>query len=134
MAASKLLRRLLHSFGALLGGVFAAHGAKAAPLPPDHAEAMFHRYSGGGLTSDGPAFLVRKNIADKVSLTGQVYVDAVSNASVDVVTTASPYKERRTEYGLGLEYAVRDANITLGLTSSTEPDSGRKFFIVDHLA
>jgi Protein of unknown function (DUF3570) len=131
VAASKLLSRLLRSLGALLGGMFAAHGAKAAPLPPDRAEAMYHRYSGGGLTSDGPALLVRKSLADKVSLTGQVYVDAVSNASVDVVTTASPYKERRTEYGLGLEYAVRDANITLGLASSKEPDYRADAFSVD---
>jgi Protein of unknown function (DUF3570) len=131
VAASDRLTQLLKAFATLLGGAFAAHGAKAAPLPPDHAEAMYHRYSGGGLTSDGPALLVRKSIADKVSLTGQVYVDAVSNASVDVVTTASPYKERRTEYGLGLEYAVRDANITLGLTSSKEPDYRADAFSVD---
>ena len=131
MAASSLLARLLKTLGALLGGVFAAHGAKAAPLPPDRAEALYHRYSGGGLTSDGPALLVRKSIADKVSLTGQLYVDAVSNASVDVVTTASPYKERRTEYGVGLEYAVRDANITLGLARSSEPDYKADAFSVD---
>jgi Protein of unknown function (DUF3570) len=130
VAASKLLPRLLHALSALLGGVFAFH-AKAAPLPPDRAEAMYHRYGGGGLTSDGPAFLVRKSIADKVSLTGQIYVDAVSNASIDVVTTASPYKERRNEFGLGLEYAVRDANITLGLTRSSEPDYKADAFSVD---
>ena len=29
----------------------------------------------------------------------------VSNASIDVVTTASPYKETRNEYGLGADYA-----------------------------
>ena len=131
MAASSMLSHLLRGLGALLGGAFAAHGAKAAPLPPDHAEAMFHRYSGGGLTSDGPAFLVRKSLFDKVSLTGQVYVDAVSNASIDVVTTASPYKERRNEFGLGLEYAVRDGLITLGLTSSKEPDYKADAFSVD---
>jgi hypothetical protein len=125
------LRRLLKTFGALLGGVFAAGAAKAAPLPGDRAEALYHRYSGGGLTSDGPALLVRKSLADKVSLTGQLYVDAVSNASVDVVTTASPYKERRTEYGLGLDYAVRDANITLGLAGSKEPDYRADAFSVD---
>jgi hypothetical protein len=109
-------------FGGLIGGTLALGGARAAPLPADHAEAMYHLYSGGGLTSEGPAFLVRKSLADKVALTGQVYVDAVSNASVDVVTTASPYKERRTELGLGLDYAVRDANLKLGLSNSREPD------------
>jgi hypothetical protein len=134
VAASKVLpgvQRALRSFAALIGGVFAAHGAKAAPLPPDRAEAMYHRYSGGGVTSDGPALLVRKSLADKVSLTGQFYVDAVSNASVDVVTTASPYKERRNEFGLGLDYAVRDANIALGISSSKEPDYKADAFSVD---
>lgn len=131
MAASELARRVLRALSALLGGLFAAHGAKAAPLPPDRGEALYHRYSGGGLTADGPALLVRKTLADKVSLTGQVYVDAVSNASVDVVTTASPYKERRTEYGLGLEYAVRDANLTFGLSRSKEPDYVADAFSVD---
>jgi Protein of unknown function (DUF3570) len=131
VAASDLASRVLRSLTALLGGVFAAHGAKAAPLPPDRAEALYHRYSGGGLTSDGPALLVRKSLFDKVSLTGQVYVDAVSNASVDVVTTASPYKERRTEYGLGVEYAVRDANLTFGISHSKEPDYVADAFSVD---
>jgi Protein of unknown function (DUF3570) len=131
VAASEFVRRVLRALSALIGGVFAAHGAKAAPLPPDRAEALYHRYNGGGLTADGPALLVRKTLADKVSLTGQFYVDAVSNASVDVITTASPYKERRTEYGLGLEYAVRDANLTFGLSRSKEPDYVADAFSVD---
>lgn len=114
--------RLLRALSALVGGLFAAHGAKAAPLPADRAEALYHRYQGGGMTADGPAFLVRKSLADKVSLSGQFYVDAVSNASVDVVTTASPYKERRNEFSVGLDYAVRDSNLALGLSTSSEPD------------
>lgn len=115
--------RALKALGGLVGGALGlGHASHAAPLPPDRAEAMYHRYSGGGLTTDGPAFLVRKSLADKVSLTGQVYIDAVSNASVDVVTTASPYKERRNEFSLGLDYAVRDSNLTLGVSTSKEPD------------
>jgi hypothetical protein len=46
----------------------------------------------------------------------------VSNASIDVVTTASPYKERRTALDLGVDYVYRDARITLGTSSSKEPD------------
>jgi hypothetical protein len=105
--------------------------AKAATLPPDRAEALFHHYAGGGVTANGPALLVRKSLADKVSLSGSLYVDAVSNASVDVVTTASPYKERRNEYGLAADYAVRDALISVGLTSSKEPDYRADAFNVD---
>ena len=122
MAASSTLVRGLRALAGFVGGALALGGARAVTLPADHAEALFHNYSGGGVTANGPALLVRKSLADKVSLSGSLYVDAVSNASVDVVTTASPYKERRTELGLGADYAVRDALLSLGLTSSREPD------------
>jgi hypothetical protein len=106
----------------LLGGVLAAGAAEAVDLPEDRADAMIHSYDGGGVKANGPALLVRKSLADNVSLSGSYYVDIVSNASIDVVTTASPYKERRTETGLGVDYLVRDALITLGATRSKEPD------------
>ena len=106
----------------LLGGVFAMHGARAVDLPQDSAEALFHSYNGGGVNANGPALLVRKNIADKVSLSASYYVDSVSNASIDVITTASPFRERRSEYGFGADYVYRDSKITLGMTSSSEPD------------
>lgn len=122
MAASERIGRLLAALASLIGGVFAAHAARAATLPEDRAEAMIHVYDGGGVTASGPAVLVRKSIADKVALTGSFYVDAVSNASIDVVTTASPYKERRNDYGLALDYAVRDSLITLAVGASREPD------------
>ena len=83
---------------------------------------MIHVYDGGGVRAVGPAFLVRKKLLDKVSLSASYYIDSVSNASIDVVTTASPYKENRTEYGFSADYAVRDATMTLALTSSKEPD------------
>jgi hypothetical protein len=131
VAASSLAARLLRVLTGLVGGTLAVGAARAAPLPPDRGEAMYHRYQGGGMTADGPAFLVRKSLADKVSLTGQFYVDAVSNASVDVVTTASPYKERRNEFSLGLDYAVRDSNLTFGVSTSREPDYRADAFSFD---
>ncbi len=69
-AAMSLWRRLLGLFGGLLGGLFAAGHARAVDLPEDKAEALIHSYSGGGVTAYGPAFLVRKSIFDKVSLSG----------------------------------------------------------------
>ncbi len=83
---------------------------------------MFHVYDGGGMRAIGPALLVRKSLADRVSATASYYVDAISNASIDVVTTASPFKETRTEFGLGVDMAVRDSMLTVGMTSSREPD------------
>lgn len=131
MAASKPIVRLLAALAGLLGGVFASGAARAATLPEDRAEAMFHVYKGGGVTATGPALLVRKSLADKVSLTGSLYVDQVSNASIDVVTTASPYKERRNDYGLALDYAVRDSMITLGVGASDEPDYSTRNLSLD---
>jgi hypothetical protein len=83
---------------------------------------MIYSYSGGGIRANGPAVLVRKSLADKVSLSGSYYVDQVSNASIDVVTTASPYKETRREFGVGVDYAVRDSLISLSASRSNEPD------------
>jgi hypothetical protein len=118
------------AFG-LLGSLLATGGAKAVDLPANRAEAMFHIYDGGGVQAIGPALLVRKSLADKVSLSAQYYVDSVSNASIDVVTTASPYKEKRTAYDFGMDYVVRDGTIKLGVSSSKEPDYTVSGYAVD---
>ncbi len=120
--ARRLLPRLLRALAGLLGGVLASGAAKAVDLPEDRAEAMFHVYQGGGVTADGPAFLVRKRLADRVSVSASYYVDAVSNASIDVVTTASPFRERRTAMDFSVDHVVRDSLITLGVSRSDEPD------------
>lgn len=105
--------------------------AAAVDLPEDRADAIYHLYDGGGVRASGPAVLVRKSIADKFSLSGQYYVDAVSNASIDVVTTASPYKETRREYGVAVDYVYRDTGITLSTSESKEPDYIAKSANVD---
>ena len=118
MAATEILRRI----GAFLGSLLAVGGARALDLPADKAEALFHSYSGGGVTANGPALLVRKSVADSVSLSASYYLDAVSNASIDVVTTASKFRENRNEYSFGADYVYRDSQISLGLNTSREPD------------
>jgi hypothetical protein len=106
----------------LLGGLFVSGGARAVDLPADRAESMVHLFSGGGVTAGGPALLVRKSLADRVSLSGSYYLDAVSNASIDVVTQASRFKETRHAFELGVDYVVRDTLISLGVARSDEPD------------
>ena len=96
--------------------------AAAATLPEDRSESIYHYYDGGGVRAQGPALLVRKSIADRVSLSAGYYVDAVSNASIDVVTTASPFKETRQAYDLGADWLVRDTLVSLALSTSREPD------------
>ena len=114
--------RLAGMLGGLLGGLFTAGTARAIELPEDRADAMFHVYDGGGVRATGPAILLRKKVAERVSLSGTYYIDKVSNASIDVVTTASPYKESRTEYSIGGDYVYRDAQVSLSTSRSKEPD------------
>ena len=120
-------RRLFGLFGSLL----ATGGAKAVDLPANRAEAMLHVYDGGGVQATGPALLVRKSLFDRVSLSAQYYVDSISNASIDVVTTASPFKEKRTAYDFGLDYVVRDTLIKLSTATSKEPDYNVSSYAVD---
>jgi hypothetical protein len=94
----------------------------AAVLPEDRLDAMYHSYEGGGVKVSGPALLVRKDFADKVSLSAGYYADTVSSASIDVVTTASPYKEKRTEQNAGIDYLHRDTLMSLSMTKSEESD------------
>lgn len=96
--------------------------AGAATLPVDNVDVLYHRYDGGGMVIDGPSVLVRKNVGPQVSLSGQYYVDSVSAASVDVLATASPYVEERTEYTLGVDYLHEDSVMSLGFTNSSEND------------
>lgn len=97
-------------------------GAQAAVLPADRADVMYHKYEGGGMTIDGPSVLVRKAVSDSVSLSANYYVDQVSSASIDVVTTASPYTEERTEYSVSGDYLLNKTILSLGMTTSSEND------------
>jgi len=94
----------------------------AAVLPDDRADTLYHYYDGGGVSVRGPALLVRKSVMDNVSLSGRYYVDTISSASIDVVTTASPYKDKREEYGVGIDYLHGNSLLGVNLSSSKEND------------
>lgn len=96
--------------------------AHAAVLPEDRADLLYHSYDGGGVTVDGPSVLVRKSIADKVSVWGNYYVDMISSASLDVVTQGSPYTEERTETGGGIDYLRDRTSMSLSYSQSSESD------------
>jgi hypothetical protein len=102
--------------------LLASAASQAAVLPEDRADIMYHRYTGGGLNVDGPSILVRKKFGESFSVTGSYYVDAISSASIDVVTTASPYTERHVEKGLTLDYLHGKTTYTVGYLNSEESD------------
>lgn len=114
-----------HHFAGALGAfllALAAMPSQSAVLPEDRADMLYHRYTGGGVTVDGPAVLVRKKLKDKYSLSAKYYEDSVSSASIDVQTTASRYSEKRTEYGIGFDTLQDKTTYSINYTTSTEND------------
>ncbi|HKQ84137.1 MAG TPA: DUF3570 domain-containing protein [Steroidobacteraceae bacterium] len=108
---------------ALITGTLSAVPALATVLPEDRADALYHRYEGGGVTIHGPSVLVRKTMAEKYSVTANYYQDFVTSASIDVkVSGASEYKEERTQYSLGFDYLRGKTTYSLNFINSDEDD------------
>jgi hypothetical protein len=105
--------------------LLASPAALAGVLPEERLDTLYHYYDGGGIEITGPSVLVRKSIGEKVSVSGSYYVDTISSASIDVITTgASPlgYSEKRTQWGVGADYLRGDTTMSLGLSTSKEND------------
>ena len=100
----------------------AMHGAMAGILPEDRVDILYHSYDGEGVQVTGPSILVRKGIGNSFSVYGNYYVDTISSASVDVISTASPYEEERTEVSAGVDFLHGDTIMSLGFTQSDESD------------
>ncbi len=97
--------------------------SSAGVLPDDRADALYHRYEGGGVTIQGPSVLVRKKMAEKYAISANYYQDMITSASIDVeVSGASEYKEERDQYSLGLEYLRGKTTYNLGFSDSEEND------------
>ena len=94
----------------------------AAVLPTERADVLYHAYEGDGVTIDGPSVLLRKNIGGKVSVSANYYVDTVSGASIDVRSTASPYKEVRKEKTVGVDFLHNKTLLSTSFTNSSEND------------
>lgn len=107
-----LLATLLMAFGSAHSGV----------LPEDRTDILYHLYDGGGVEIDGPSVLVRKQVGKSLSFVGNYYVDMVSSASIDVITTASPYTEERKQWSMGMDYLRGNTTMRVGYTSSEESD------------
>jgi hypothetical protein len=103
-------------------GLLLSSGVTAGVLPEDRSDILYHLYEGGGVRIDGPSVLVRKQIGSNVSVVGNYYVDMISSASIDVITTASPYTEERTQWSLGMDYLRGNTTMSINYVSSEESD------------
>lgn len=96
--------------------------AGAIVLPEDRSDSMYHYYKGDDVEVSGPALLVRRSFAERISFSAGYYADTISSASVDVITNASPYEEKRNEFNLGLDYLYGNSLMSLAYTNSSESD------------
>ena len=103
----------------------------AAVLAEDRADVMTHFYSGGGVTAQGPAVLVRKGNDKTYSAFASYYVDNVTSASIDVEAQASEYTEQRDEIGLGIDYLYNDTITSFSYSNSEESDYTSDSFNID---
>ena len=101
-------------------------------LPEDRTDVLYHRYEGGGLTVQGPSVLIRKKFGDSFSASYQYYEDLITSASIDVLSQASAYKEKRTQHNFNLDYLHGSTLYSAGFIYSGEPDykSNTGFFNV----
>lgn len=102
--------------------LLASSGVQAGVLPEDRADVLYHLYTGGGVDINGPSVLVRKQVGKSTSFVANYYVDMISSASIDVITTASPYDEERKQWSLGMDYLHGNTTMTINYTSSVESD------------
>ena len=100
----------------------------AGVLPEDRADVLYHLYDGGGVEIDGPSILVRKKAGKSLSFVGNYYVDMVSSASIDVITTASPYTEERKQWSMGVDYLRGNTTMRANYVSSVESDYDAETF------
>jgi len=115
--------RLLSPFTrTLLALCVIAAPALGGVLPEDRADVMYHNYSGGDITVQGPSVLVQKRVGDSLAFTAGYYEDMISSASIDVKLSASPYHETRRQQNVGVQYLHGKTTYSMGYIHSKEPD------------
>ena len=121
-----VVTRIMNVLSTLIVGLLAlltvTQSVNAAVLPEDRVDVLYHSYKGGGISINGPSVLVRKSVADQVSVSANYYVDNISGASVDAVTQASAYTESRTQQSLGMDYLNDKSTLSYSYTTSVEND------------
>ena len=111
-----------------LTGLLLSSSALAGVLPEDRSDILYHLYEGGGVRIDGPSILMRKQVGKSTSFAANSYIDMISSASIDVITTASPYTEERTQWSLSMDYLRGNTMMSVGYTTSTESDFDAKTY------
>ena len=114
--------RFTRGIAVVVLALFAGNAVHAGVLPEERTDIAYHLYTGGGVDINVPHVLVRKQAGSSLSFVGSYYIDMVSSASIDVITTASPYDEERKQWSLGMDYLRGNTMMTVNYTSTEESD------------
>jgi len=105
-----------------LAGVLLARAAGADVLPDNRADLFYSRYSGGGMDIQGYSALVREKFSDTFAAEASYFVDKVSGASIDALSSASVIKDERQQKSLTVNWVHGKTTYTVGFTESRERD------------
>ncbi|MDE2304445.1 MAG: DUF3570 domain-containing protein [Gammaproteobacteria bacterium] len=111
----------LHRLSAV-AALLLARTAAADVLPDDRADVFYSRYNGGGMDITGKSISVRKKFSEQIGLQADYFVDTVSGASVDVLSSASQIHDQRKQKSLTLDYIRDKTQYTLSYSQSVEDD------------
>lgn len=91
-------------------------------LPDNRADVFYSKYSGGGMDITGYSATARAKITENFAVEANYFIDKVSGASVDVLSSASPIKDERRQKSGTLEYLHDKTTYTASYMSSVERD------------
>jgi len=117
-----MAHRHIFARAAVIAALLLIRSTSADVLPDNRADVFYSKYSGGGMDITGYSATARAKITENFALEANYFVDKVSGASVDVLSSASPIKDERRQKSGTLEYLHDKTTYTASYMSSVERD------------
>src|SRR5258708_13602684 len=115
-------RRHIFARAAMIAALLLIRSTRAEVLPENRADVFYSKYSGGGMDITGYSATARAKITENFAVEANYFIDKVSGASVDVLSSASPIKDERRQKSGTLEYLHDKTTYTASYMSSVERD------------
>jgi hypothetical protein len=117
-----MAHRHIFARAAVVAALLLIRSTSADVLPDNRADVFYSKYSGGGMDITGYSATARAKITENFAVEGNYFIDKVSGASVDVLSSASPIKDERRQKSGTLEYLHDKTTYTASYMSSVERD------------
>jgi hypothetical protein len=114
--------RHLFARAALTAALALIRSTSADVLPDNRADVFYSKYSGGGMDITGYSATARAKITENFAVEANYFIDQVSGASVDVLSSASPMKDERKQKSGTLEYLRDKTTYAASYMTSVERD------------